>query len=97
MLAEHCAAVGRDPQTIVKTFSTDCVAVAHSSAEAERMAQASPFYAPNSGLIGTPDQVAARIQRYIDLGVEHFMLRFVDFPRTDGANLFIQEVLPRFR
>ncbi len=97
VLAEHCAAVGRDPKSILKTYSTDCVAVAHSSADAERVAQASPFYNPKSGLIGTPDEVAARLQRYIDLGVEHFMLRFVDFPRTAGANLFIQEVLPRFR
>jgi len=97
VLAGHCQAVGRDPASIVKTYSTDCVAVAHSTQEAERMAKASPFYSPNTGIIGTPDEVAARIQRYIDLGVEHFILRFVDFPRLEGARLFVEEVLPRFR
>jgi len=97
VLAEHCQAVGRDPNSIVKTFSSDCVAVAASSAEAERLAQQSPFYNPKSGLVGTPDQVAGRIRQYTALGVEHFILRFADFPRTAGADLFIREVLPRFR
>lgn len=96
-LAEHCQAVGRDPASILKTFSTDCVAIAPSTPAAQRMAQATPFYNAQSGLIGTPDEVAAKIKVYIDLGIQHFMLRFVDFPRFDSAQLFIKEVLPRFR
>jgi alkanesulfonate monooxygenase SsuD/methylene tetrahydromethanopterin reductase-like flavin-dependent oxidoreductase (luciferase family) len=93
----HCQAVGRDPASIVRTFSTDCVSVAGSTAEALRRAQASPFYSASAGLIGTPDEVAAGLQRYIDLGTQHFMLRFVDYPDFAGARLFIEEVLPRFR
>ncbi len=50
-----------------------------------------------SGFIGTPDEVATRIEQYIRLGVQHFILRFVDFPRLDGARLFVEEVLPRFK
>ena len=96
VLAEHCKVVGRDPATITITSGNDCVAVAGSREEAQRMAQASPFYNPN-GWIGTPDDVAAKAQSYIDLGVKHFILRFVDFPRMDGAELFVKEVLPRFR
>lgn len=96
-LADHCQAIGRNPASIVKTLSTDCVSVAHSTQEALRMAEASPFNNPHNGIIGTPDEVAARIQTFMDVGVEHFILRFVDFPRTDGAKLFIDEVLPRFR
>jgi len=41
-LAEHCQAVGRDPASIVKTFSTDCVAVAHSTQAAVSIAQGYP-------------------------------------------------------
>jgi F420-dependent oxidoreductase-like protein len=97
VLTEHCRAVGRDPESILKTWGTDCVAVARSSQEARRMAEASPFYSPESGLIGTPDEVAARLEQYIRLGVQHFILRFVDFPRPDGTRLFVDEVLPRFK
>ena len=96
VLREHCATVGTDYERIVKTWSCDCVAVAASDAEAQRVAEQNPFCSPGSGLVGTPDKVADDIQRWIDVGVTHFQLRFADFPRTDGVELFAKEVLPRF-
>jgi alkanesulfonate monooxygenase SsuD/methylene tetrahydromethanopterin reductase-like flavin-dependent oxidoreductase (luciferase family) len=97
ILDEHCLAVGRDPKSVIRTFSTDCVSVASTSEEAESNARASRFYNANSGIIGTPDEVSARIEQYIQVGVEHFILRFVDFPGLDGIRLFRDEVLPRFK
>jgi len=35
-------------------------------------------------------------RRFTDLGAEHFIVRFADFPATSGAALFGQEVIPRF-
>ena len=97
VLAEHCRAVGRNPVSIVKTFSTECVSVAHTYEEALQKAKASRFYNAKSGIIGTPHDVAARINEYIHLGVEHFILRFADFPELGGIRLFTDEVLPRYR
>jgi len=97
VLDEHCQVVGRDPSSIVKTFSTDCVSVAHTSEEAQRNAMASRFYNAEAGIIGTPDEVTARLDQYIQLGVEHFMLRFVDYPGLTGIRLFMDEVLPRYK
>ena len=48
-------------------------------------------------LIGTPDEVAAQMQVYIDRGISHFMLWFMDAPERGGLRLFAEEVLPRFR
>lgn len=48
-------------------------------------------------LIGTPADVRAQIERYLDLGFSHFMLWFVDAPETQGLRLFIREVAPAFR
>jgi alkanesulfonate monooxygenase SsuD/methylene tetrahydromethanopterin reductase-like flavin-dependent oxidoreductase (luciferase family) len=48
-------------------------------------------------LIGTPAEVRAQMQSYIDLGISHFMLWFIDVPRNDGIRIFAQEVMPRFR
>jgi alkanesulfonate monooxygenase SsuD/methylene tetrahydromethanopterin reductase-like flavin-dependent oxidoreductase (luciferase family) len=48
-------------------------------------------------LAGTPDQVAAQIQRYLDLGISHFLLWFMDAPAHDGMQLFAESVAPRFR
>jgi alkanesulfonate monooxygenase SsuD/methylene tetrahydromethanopterin reductase-like flavin-dependent oxidoreductase (luciferase family) len=96
VLRGHCAAVGRDYNSIVKTWSTDCLAVAPTHAEALRQAQASPFYSADRSIVGTPDEVAAQLRRYVAVGVSQFMLRFADFPATAGGELFVREVIPQF-
>ncbi len=96
-LAGHCQAIGRDPASIVKTLSIDCVSVAPTHELALQAAKSSRFYNEESGIIGTPDEVSSKLDEYAQLGVEHFILRFVDFPRLDGIDLFINEVMPRYR
>ncbi len=95
-LREHCLAVGRNYDEITKTWLTDCLAIAPSTSAAEKQAQAAPLCG-NGGITGNPDEVAAHIQRFVDLGVTHFMLRFADYPSPAGALLFAKEVMPRFR
>jgi alkanesulfonate monooxygenase SsuD/methylene tetrahydromethanopterin reductase-like flavin-dependent oxidoreductase (luciferase family) len=48
-------------------------------------------------IIGTPDEVAAQVQSYIDLGITHFLLWFMDAPDAAGLELFAREVAPRFQ
>ncbi len=96
VLRGHCATVGTDYDQIVKSWSCDCVAIAPTDDTARRIADASAFCGPDSTLVGTPDHIAAELQQWIDIGVTQFQLRFADFPRLDGINLFAREVLPRF-
>jgi alkanesulfonate monooxygenase SsuD/methylene tetrahydromethanopterin reductase-like flavin-dependent oxidoreductase (luciferase family) len=48
-------------------------------------------------LIGTPDEVTMQIRSYLELGITHFLLWFMDAPLEDGLRLFAQQVAPRFR
>ena len=48
-------------------------------------------------LIGSPDDVAGQLQAYIDLGISHFMMWFLDAPDETGLRLFADIVAPRFR
>ncbi len=48
-------------------------------------------------IIGTPDQVEARLRAYIDAGISHFMIWFMDAPNMAGMELFAAVVAPCFR
>lgn len=47
-------------------------------------------------LVGAPDEVAQQIRAYLDLGITHFLLWFMDAPDEAGLRLFAEEVAPRF-
>jgi alkanesulfonate monooxygenase SsuD/methylene tetrahydromethanopterin reductase-like flavin-dependent oxidoreductase (luciferase family) len=88
-LSQHCAAVGRNPAEIRKTYFGFCSITRDPDAIVRR-----------EGLHvigGTPEIVADELQAFADLGVDYFILRFLDFPQVDGAKMFLNEVLPRFR
>jgi alkanesulfonate monooxygenase SsuD/methylene tetrahydromethanopterin reductase-like flavin-dependent oxidoreductase (luciferase family) len=43
-------------------------------------------------IIGTPDQVRERLQRYADLGCQRFELMFMDYPKYGSLELFSSSV-----
>jgi alkanesulfonate monooxygenase SsuD/methylene tetrahydromethanopterin reductase-like flavin-dependent oxidoreductase (luciferase family) len=48
-------------------------------------------------LVGTPGSVERRMREYMEMGVSHFMLWFLDFPSLDGMRLFAERVAPALR
>lgn len=95
ILRRHCDAVGRDYDAIGKSWSAESLALAPTEAEARRISAASPYQ--NGPIVGTPEQVAEQLQAFLDLGVTYLVVRLVDFPRTEGIELFVQEVMPLLR
>ena len=51
----------------------------------------------DTGLVGTGPEIVGQLQAYIDAGVSHFMLWFMDAPLTQGLRLFSEQVAPAFR
>lgn len=89
VLENHCSAIGRDLASIRKTY----FGFYSISNDPSKIVRREGLHV----VAGTSDQVAAEIQQFVDLGVDYFILRFLDFPQMDGVNLFLNEVLPRFR
>jgi alkanesulfonate monooxygenase SsuD/methylene tetrahydromethanopterin reductase-like flavin-dependent oxidoreductase (luciferase family) len=105
ILQRHCAAVGRDEDEIEKTWSPEVV-VRETEAEvrAERDAgRLGPRFGEPyeswvaANLVGTPEQVAEKVARYVDLGCTYFVPWSPDYPSTQTLELFARHVIPAFR
>lgn len=88
VLKQHCEAVGRDPREITLTYY-GAFSIVRDPAEAAKR----DFHVVS----GTPEMVADELQQFLDLGVKHVQIRFMDFPNLDGYRMFTEEVLPRLR
>ena len=101
VLKGHCAAVGRDYDEIQKTWSPE-IHVRETEQEiidgGTRSFFGEEFESWRSGnLVGTPEQVAARISEYIDLGCTGFYPWCSDYPDTETLRLFAEQVIPEVR
>jgi len=97
VLEDHCKKQRRDQSEIVKTLA-NMVAIAKTEDKARDIADKSLFIQrgkEENCIIGNPDMVVEKLMEYTKLGVEHFILRFVDFPKTEGAELFAEKVISR--
>jgi len=94
-----CAATGRDPASVRRTWSGGCIC-APSEAEIAELAavraRRGPEYAHQVGedFVGTPAQIIEQMRSFVALGVDYFMLDCGGFPRLTTVELLIDEVLP---
>ena len=101
VLKGHCKAVGRDYDEIGKTWSPE-VFIREDEDEIVRGGSRSffgePFDSWRAGnLVGTPEQVAEKVQTYVDLGCSGFVPWCSDYPDTESMRLFAEQVIPNFR
>lgn len=94
ILHDHCHTIGRDPNEIVPTCYMG-ISLGH---DPERLIRRR--FMGHRGEVhvisGSPDEVTRQIEEFEAVGVRHMQLNFLDFPRTDGLELFLADVLPRF-
>lgn len=101
LLEGHCAAVGRAPSAIEKSWFGVIVIEPDAARLQERLAKRAArghgdAYGLNA-MVGTPSQIAARIRDYVAVGVTHFIGMFGRVERLGATELFAREVIPAFR
>ena len=105
VLAEHCRAVKRDPDTIARSLMVP-LAIGRDAAEvARRVANArAVFPALPDGeaawraagfLAGTPTQVVEDLQRWDGVGLQRVLLQMLDQEDIGALELFARDVLPK--
>jgi F420-dependent oxidoreductase-like protein len=96
-LQEHCRAVGRDYDGILKT-NTDTILIARDRHHLEeKLKLIDPSGSRREALaartaIGTVDQIAARIRAYLDAGIEYPIVNFLDPWEQETLDLFAEAV-----
>jgi F420-dependent oxidoreductase-like protein len=99
LLDELLAQEGRAPSTLKRSLMTQVV-FGSDDAEVQAKLAASPEPADKllewNRIVGTPSQVIDQIGRYVEAGVERFMLMWIDQDDIDGLERMARDVLPHF-
>ena len=101
ILQQHCREVGRDEETIRKTWAPE-VFIRETQAELDAAGSRSFWGEPleswrEGNLVGTPEQVAEKVRQYMALGCTGFIPWCSDYPDTETLELFATKVIPEFR
>lgn len=94
VLRQHCQKVGRPTEEL--TFSNyTWVLIAKNAAElSAKQERLKDFFRPNSGIIGTPDQVIEQLGAYAKAGSQYCTLLFPDWTDLEPIRYFGETVIP---
>ena len=96
VLRQHCDAIGRDFDTIVRTHGPDC-RLFDTEADLDAWLDSPTGGALRRGstphdeyvrdnFVGTAEQVAEKVQAFVDAGCREFVLWFRDSPSTEASS-----------
>src|SRR5262249_38740877 len=93
VLRKHCADVGRDFETIVRTHGPDCrlfdsdqdlVRWLDAPGGGNLWGRGDPDAYVRDNFVGTAEQVTDKVQAYVDVGCREFVLWFRDYPESES-------------
>lgn len=94
ILDEHCAELGRDPQSIERSWFGR-LAVART--EDGAIALSNGRWTKDNAFVGTPQQAVELMQPFVEAGVTYFMLEVLGLPDPAVIGMVTEEVLPKIR
>lgn len=83
-LDELLAEVGRDPKSVKRSLMTQVRYVENADEK------------PANLLVGQGQELVDQIGAWVELGVERFMLQWLDLDNTDGIAAMAEDILPHF-
>jgi len=103
-LKRRCGELGRDFESIEVSQQCTVVIAPDEATARQHVEKAKKVYGGHMGgqieqhgIWGTPEQVAEKIQRHVDLGCTLFVIEFFGRDTREPARLFAEKVMPAFR
>ncbi|QBD80288.1 TIGR03560 family F420-dependent LLM class oxidoreductase [Ktedonosporobacter rubrisoli] len=93
VLKEHCAAVGRDYESIYRTAGSYCALADTDEQALAKVPEAARTLFSRTGLIGCPTTIRQRIAEFEAVGTQELMLRFPDSTDLNALRRFAQEFI----
>jgi alkanesulfonate monooxygenase SsuD/methylene tetrahydromethanopterin reductase-like flavin-dependent oxidoreductase (luciferase family) len=103
VLKKHCSEVGRDYNEILKTALTTVViaedkAALESALAGVREPGVSDTELDEIVLFGTPNEIADKIERRMEAGLQYLVVNFIGSPsEKDSLQLLAEKVVPKFQ
>ncbi|MBI4306220.1 MAG: LLM class flavin-dependent oxidoreductase [Chloroflexi bacterium] len=106
-LRQACERNGRDFGTLKLSLETE-ILIAETGGQVSRLQELVNRRNPGSKafedwpklgetfLVGDAAAVTRKIERYVELGIDRFIIWFMDYPSLDGMRLFARKVMPYF-
>jgi len=85
-LLKHCEAIGRKYSTIRKTYFG---IISFDDHKKEIQDKGKPHI-----IKGRPDEIVDELRQFIAIGIDYFILRFIDFLKLEGLEQFLYDVMP---
>lgn len=98
VLEDHCETYERASEEIELSWFARCL-IRETEEELEELLNEVPQFREENldedefHLVGTPNEVQTNLERYFDMGFNEAVIEFVDFPHSEGAEIFADEVL----
>jgi alkanesulfonate monooxygenase SsuD/methylene tetrahydromethanopterin reductase-like flavin-dependent oxidoreductase (luciferase family) len=86
-----CAEVGRDPATLRRVWFGGC---ACAPTEERARVLAGERITTANGFVGTPEQVVDQMSRFVEVGVDYFILSSGGLPELTTLEMVTEQVLP---
>jgi len=96
VLRRHCETVGRNFSEIQKSWSCNVLIVEDENSAKVILKKYKDIGGEIPPIFGTPERCIAQIQRYIDVGVTFFIMRFMGSNFEKQVKLFANNVLSAF-
>ncbi len=92
ILEQYCTEYGRSADKIRKTWM-GVVSISESRETAQKQIEKYTMWPGDTPLVGTPTDIHKQLQAYIELGIDLFILSFVDEPNLAGVKTFMDYVM----